>query len=125
MWFFNKGKSEIAALGCGVPGNAAPQCGKSNTPRADQMLFIDARHLYRQIDRAHRDWTPAQIEFLANIARLYRDEQPENLHDSANLLAEHGFLPSTSGARVRGEMAETMIKAECSMFFHCSLTTNH
>ena len=47
------------------------------------------RHIYRQIDRAHRDWTPAQIEFLANIARLYRGEQPENLHDSDHLLSEH------------------------------------
>jgi len=63
--------------------------GKRKTKRADQVLFIDARHLYRQIDRAHRDWTPAQIEFLANIARLYRGEQPENLHDSADLMAEH------------------------------------
>jgi type I restriction enzyme M protein len=63
--------------------------GKRKTPRADQVLFIDARHLYRQIDRAHRDWTPAQIEFLANIARLYRGEAVENLHDSADLLAEH------------------------------------
>jgi type I restriction enzyme M protein len=63
--------------------------GKRKTARADKVLFIDARHLYRQIDRAHRDWTPAQIEFLANIARLYRGETPENLHDSADLLAEH------------------------------------
>ena len=63
--------------------------GKGQTARADQVLFIDARHLFRQIDRAHRDWTPAQIEFLANIVRLYRGEKPENLHDSADLLAEH------------------------------------
>ena len=34
-------------------------------------------------------WTPAQIEFLANIARLHRSRPPENLHDSAALLAEH------------------------------------
>ena len=39
------------------------------------MLFIDARHIYRQIDRAHREWTPAQIGFLANIVRLYRGEE--------------------------------------------------
>jgi len=63
--------------------------GKRKTARADKVLFIDARHLYRQIDRAHRDWTPAQIEFLANIVRLYRGEAVENLHDSAALLAEH------------------------------------
>ena len=69
LWFFDKGKRK--------------------SKRADQVLFIDARHIHRQIDRAHRDWTPAQIEFLANIARLYRREKPENLHDSADLLKEH------------------------------------
>lgn len=63
--------------------------GKRKAKRADQVLFIDARHLYRQIDRAHRDWTPAQIEFLANIARLYRNEIPENLHGSAELMTQH------------------------------------
>jgi type I restriction enzyme M protein len=63
--------------------------GKRKATRADKVLFIDARHLYRQIDRAHRDWTPAQIEFLANIARLYRGETTDNLHDSADLLVEH------------------------------------
>lgn len=48
--------------------------GKAGTPRADTVLFVDARHLYRQIDRAHRDWSEAQIAFLANIVRLYRGE---------------------------------------------------
>jgi type I restriction enzyme M protein len=48
--------------------------GKTNTPRADTVLFIDARHIYRQVDRAHRDWTPAQIGFMANLVRLYRGE---------------------------------------------------
>jgi type I restriction enzyme M protein len=46
--------------------------GKLNTPRADQVLFIDARQIYRQIDRAHRDWSEAQIGFIANLVRLYR-----------------------------------------------------
>ncbi len=48
--------------------------GKRNTPREDKVLFIDARHIYRQVDRAHRDWTEAQISFLANIVRLYRGD---------------------------------------------------
>ena len=26
------------------------------------------------MDRAHREWTPAQIGFIANLVRLYRDE---------------------------------------------------
>lgn len=48
--------------------------GKAGTARADTVLFVDARHLYRQLDRAHRDWSDAQIGFLANIVRLYRGE---------------------------------------------------
>jgi type I restriction enzyme M protein len=48
--------------------------GKAQAPRADTVLFIDARHIYRQVDRAHREWTPAQIGFLANVVRLYRGE---------------------------------------------------
>jgi type I restriction enzyme M protein len=49
--------------------------GKAATPRADTVLFIDARHIYRQVDRAHRDWTEAQIGFVANVVRLYRGEE--------------------------------------------------
>lgn len=51
--------------------------GKQGTSRADSILFIDARHIYRQIDRAHRDWADAQIGFIANIVRLYRNEVPD------------------------------------------------
>lgn len=51
--------------------------GKADTPRANTVLFVDARHVYRQVDRAHREWTPAQIGFLANIVRLYRGEVPD------------------------------------------------
>jgi type I restriction enzyme M protein len=48
--------------------------GKSGSDRADTVLFLDARHIYRQIDRAHRDWTAEQIGFIANVVRLYRCE---------------------------------------------------
>ena len=58
LWFLDKGKREARS-------------------RADKVLFIDARHIYRQIDRAHRDWTDAQIGFLANIVRFYRGEKPD------------------------------------------------
>ncbi|HWI19539.1 MAG TPA: class I SAM-dependent DNA methyltransferase [Vicinamibacterales bacterium] len=51
--------------------------GKAKTKRADTVLFIDARHIYRQVDRAHRDWSPAQISFIANLVRLYRGEAPD------------------------------------------------
>jgi type I restriction enzyme M protein len=62
--------------------------GKKGTDRQDKVLFLDARHIFRQIDRAHRDFTPDQIEFLANIVRLYRGEKPENQHGSAKLMNE-------------------------------------
>lgn len=51
------------------------------------MLFVDARKIYNQIDRAHRDFWPEQIEFLANIARLYRGEKPETDAGSHELMA--------------------------------------
>jgi type I restriction enzyme M protein len=62
--------------------------GKASTPRKDTVLFVDARHIYNQIDRAHRDFTPAQIEFLANIVRLYRGEEPETVNGSQAMLKE-------------------------------------
>ncbi len=57
--------------------------GKRGTAREEKVLFIDARKVFRQIDRAHRDWLPDQIEFLANIARLYRGETVETAEGSA------------------------------------------
>jgi type I restriction enzyme M protein len=48
--------------------------GKARTDRADRVLFVDARHIYRQLDRAHRDWTDEQVGFVANVVRLYRGE---------------------------------------------------
>ena len=68
LWFFDKSKGE--------------------SERADKVLFIDARHIYQQVDRAHREFTPQQIEFLSNIARLYRGEETENQHNSAELMTE-------------------------------------
>ena len=62
--------------------------GKLKTPRKDKVLFIDARHIYRQIDRAHREFTSEQIEFLANIVRLYRGEAPQTTNGNTLTLNE-------------------------------------
>jgi len=62
--------------------------GKTTTDRKDKVLFLDARHIFRQINRAHRDFTPQQIEFLANIVRLWRGEETEHLHHSDALSSE-------------------------------------
>lgn len=47
---------------------------KVNTNRKDKILFLDARNVYNQIDRAHREWTPEHQRNLAAIVRLYRGE---------------------------------------------------
>ena len=62
---------------------------KAGTQREDTVLFLDARHTYRQIDRAHRDFTAEQIEFLANVVRLYRGEAVETGAGNDVLLKEH------------------------------------
>ena len=47
---------------------------KVNTDRKDKILFLDARNVFNQIDRAHREWTTEQQQNLAAIVRLYRGE---------------------------------------------------
>nr|WP_239121672.1 class I SAM-dependent DNA methyltransferase [Spirulina major] len=67
LWFLDRGKPES---------------------RKDRVLFIDARHIFEQVDRAHREFSEAQIEFIANIVRLYRGEAIESLAGSGDLLVE-------------------------------------
>lgn len=68
LWFFNKEKP--------------PE-------RKNTVLFIDARHVFIQIDRAHRAFSPTQLEFLSNIVRLYRGEELETHLGSQVMLDEH------------------------------------
>ncbi|MCB9116051.1 MAG: type I restriction-modification system subunit M [Caldilinea sp.] len=49
--------------------------GKRGTPREDTVLFIDARKIFRQVSRAVRDFTEEQLQFIADLARLYRGER--------------------------------------------------
>lgn len=62
--------------------------GKRGTAREDTVLFIDARQIFTQIDRAHREFLPEQLEFIANIVRLYRGEDVELAKGSLELLKE-------------------------------------
>ncbi|WP_374028395.1 N-6 DNA methylase [Bdellovibrio bacteriovorus] len=68
LWFFDKQKDES---------------------RKGKTLFIDARSIFSQVSRVHREFTPQQTEFLANIVRLYKGKQTENEHGSAELLEVH------------------------------------
>ena len=54
LWFFDKQK---------------PQTDKKN-----EILFIDARNVYTQVDRAHRKFSDEQIRNLGIITRLYNGE---------------------------------------------------
>ncbi len=65
--------------------------GKVDTKRADKTLFLDARQIFRQVDRAHREFTPGQIEFLSNIVRLYRGDEPEFHQDGSRALLVEKF----------------------------------
>jgi len=63
--------------------------GKKNIEREDKVLFIDARDIYSVIDKAHNEFLPEQIEFIANIVRLYRKEEIEIEMGSQKLINEH------------------------------------
>jgi len=88
LWFFDKGKPET---------------------RRDKVLFIDARRIYDQVDRAHREFKPEQLEFLANLVRLYRGHEVETPHGSEDLIAERfpdGVYEDVAGLCKVATMAE-------------------
>ena len=68
LWFLDKGKK---------------------LENRDKVLLIDARKIFTQIDRAHREFTDQQIEFISNIVRLYRGEKPEAMKCSSEMMKEH------------------------------------
>ena len=93
LWFFDRGKSRRHPHPAPLPlGEGGRRSGEWVSGR-DTVLFLDARHIYRQLDRAHRDFTPEQIEFLANIVRLYRGDAIELDHGSEALMKEHFGSP--------------------------------
>jgi type I restriction enzyme M protein len=53
LWFFDRAKTD------------------------DRILFIDARNVFTQIDRAHREFSTAQINNLAMISRLHKGRREE------------------------------------------------
>jgi type I restriction enzyme M protein len=53
--------------------------GKARTKRKNQVLFLDARPIFRQVDRTHRDLAPEQIELIANVVRRHRKGKYEDV----------------------------------------------
>ena len=73
---------------------------KAHGPRKDKVLFLDARPYFKQVSRAIREFAPEQLEFLANIVRLYRGEAPEFVEGSRPMLTE--TFPRNAYADVAG-----------------------
>jgi type I restriction enzyme M protein len=46
-------------------------------PKQDEILFIDARNIFTQIDRAHRKFSDEQIKSLGIITRLYEGKSDD------------------------------------------------
>lgn len=58
---------------------------KCNSAKKDEILFIDARNVFTQVDRAHRKFSDEQIKNLGIITRLYEGDTQA----LANLIAEY------------------------------------
>ncbi|MET4425678.1 class I SAM-dependent DNA methyltransferase [Bradyrhizobium sp. RT3a] len=56
--------------------------------RKGKVLFVDARHLFRQVTRAHRTFDADHIEFVGDIVRLWRGEKVETEAGSGPRLIE-------------------------------------
>jgi type I restriction enzyme M protein len=51
----------------------------------DKVLFIDARHIFSQVTRSVRDFSSEQLNFIANIVRLYRGQEIDNTYLETHL----------------------------------------
>lgn len=84
---------------------------KAKGARGDQVLFLNAQHLFRQVTRAHRIFDPDQIEFLGNIVRLWRGEPVETEGGSSarlkELFLDRGYrdVPGLCRVATRSEIA--------------------
>ena len=47
---------------------------KPNTNKKDEILFVDARNVFTQVDRAHRKFSDEQIKNLGIITKLYNGD---------------------------------------------------
>jgi type I restriction enzyme M protein len=63
--------------------------------KRDEILFIDARNIFTQIDRAHRKFSDEQIKNLAIISRLYEGKTEEYSALLAEYKAELKVAPET------------------------------
>lgn len=76
---------------------------KPSTAKKDEILFIDARNVFTQIDRAHRKFSKEQIKNLSIISRLYEGDTQA----FKNLIAEYKELIKTAPATSEDKQTKT------------------
>ena len=69
---------------------------KINTEKKDEILFVDARNVFTQVDRAHRKFTDEQIKNLGIITRLYEGDAEAFAALIAEYKAELDAAPETT-----------------------------
>ena len=69
---------------------------KKNTDKKDEILFVDARNVFTQVDRAHRKFSEEQIKNLAIITRLYEGDTAAFAELVAEYKAKLAEAPETS-----------------------------
>ena len=82
---------------------------KPHTEKKDEILFIDARNIFTQVDRAHRKFSDEQIKNLGIITRLY-EGKTEELQD---LLEEY----KANVMRLTSELSDVLSKL-CTYSFY-------
>lgn len=65
---------------------------KVNSDKKNEILFIDARNVFTQVDRAHRKFSDEQIKNLAVITKLYNGDTQALV----DLLAEYNQLKQSA-----------------------------
>lgn len=78
---------------------------KTTSDKKDKILFIDARSIFTQVDRAHRKFSEEQIKNLGIISRLYEGDTQA----FQNLLAE--YKTAKDNAPETAEDKETKTKS--------------
>jgi type I restriction enzyme M protein len=93
LWFFDRGKKD------------------------DMILFIDARNVFTQIDRARREFSEEQIQDIAVISRLHRGNRRSFVSlvnryfaEGMQHLSEHHVCLEETAEQVTGYLKENGIK---------------
>jgi type I restriction enzyme M protein len=73
----------------------------------DKVLFIDARKIYSQIDKSHREFSSQQLEFISNIVRLFRGKKIETTKCSSEMMEK--YFPNMKYQNIKGLCKEANI----------------